>query len=116
MGAKSGPLYYVEEELGSLRAMPACAKRTSIEDCDGFTEYPKMHEAMILKDMESSYMCSGICQGTNAKGEQIYPPTLFNKADYKVTCDGMAARRISNFATAIGQQLMLEGCMLVAVA
>jgi len=116
MGARTSQLYIAQEELESLRAMPTCATHASIQDCNGFSEYPKMKEAMVLKTMESDYMCSGICQGTNAKGEQVYPPTLFSQANFKVTCDGMAARRIRNFALEIGNQLMAEGCMLVGTA
>lgn len=115
-GKMTEPLYIAYEELESLRATPSCARLASIEDCIAFPHYPKMEEAMVLKAMETEYQCSGICQGTNSEGNQIYPPTLFSKADYHVSCDGMAARHLLNFNAAIAAQTVSEGCMLIATA
>lgn len=113
-GAKTSQLYIAALQLESLRAMPHCASQSTIEDCHGFEGYPKMKEALVLKAMESRYRCSGVCQGKNKKGEQIYPPTLFSQASYKVSCDGMAARHIKNFNEELALQASVTGCMLVA--
>jgi len=113
-GAKTSQLYIAGEQLESLRAMPHCASQATIEDCYGFDGYAKMQEALVLKAMESRYQCSGVCQGMNKKGEQIYPPTLFSQASYKVSCDGMAARHIKNFNEEIAFQTIVTGCLLVA--
>lgn len=116
LGAQTEPLYLAFEELQSLRAIPSCSKLASIEDCTGFSYFPKKTEVKVLKEMESEYQCSGICQGTNAKGEQIYPPTLFSQANYKVSCDGMASRRMRNFNAAVSGELVYEGCALLGTA
>lgn len=115
-GAGTAQLYVAFEELKSLRATPDCMALDSIEECAGFHSYPKQDEAEVLKEMESSYSCSGLCQGINAQGDHIYPPTLFSKANNKLSCDGMAARRMMNFAAEVSSQMVAEGCMLVATA
>lgn len=116
IGGQTGPLYVAFEELQSLRVTPSCSKLASIEDCVGYKLYPKKTAAKVLKEMETEYLCSGICQGTNAQGEQVFPPTLFSKADYKVSCDGMASRRLRNFNAAVSGQSVREGCVIMGTA
>jgi hypothetical protein len=115
-GQMTQPLFQVQEELKSLRAMPNCAALASIEDCVGFPAYPQQSEAMVLKAMETQFQCTGICQGTSDQGLQIYPPTLFSTANYTLSCDGMVARHILNFDLNLCYQLVAEGCMLVGTA
>lgn len=115
-GKMTQSLYIAQKELSSLRAMPSCTKLASVEDCIAFQAFPKMKEAMVLKAMENQYQCSGICQGRNQAGEQIYPPTLFSKANYHVSCDGMASRRMLDFNAGVSSQMVAEGCMLVGTA
>lgn len=115
-GPGTAKLYTAYEELKSLRAQPHCINKDSIDECNGFEMYPQQEEAKVLRDMESDYSCSGLCQGVDAMGDHIYPPTLFSKANNKLTCDGMAARRMMNFAAEISSQMVAEGCMLVATA
>merc|ERR1712196_30861 len=103
-------------ELASLRAMPACAPLSSIEECHGFNDFEKMREAMVLKAMERNYRCSGICHGTDANGQHVYPPTMFSTSNHQLSCDGMAARHIRNLAIGVSSQVNSEGCMLVTTA
>lgn len=116
IGTKTKQLYIASMELESLRSEKYCSQQTSVEDCEGFKWYQKQSEALILKTMESDYQCSGMCQGRDKKGEWIYPPTLFSKADYKVSCDGQTSRHLYNFAEELSKQIVAEGIMLVAVA
>jgi len=116
LGAKTQPLFVAFQELESLRATPSCAKLASIEDCTGFKSYSKMHLAMVLKEMETEFSCSGLCQVANATGAYTYPPTLFSQANSKVSCNGMAARRMLNFDAEVAFQMCSEGFMLVGTA
>jgi len=115
-GPKTSQLNVAQGKLQSLRAVPACAKLLSVEECDHFHAFPQMQEAMVLKAMENSYQCSGFCASTNAKGDQINPPTLFSKADYKTSCDGMAARRFRNFAEGLSNQTLTQGIWMLGAA
>ena len=45
-----------------------------------------------------------------------YPPTLFSDANYKASCEGMAARDMRNFAGDIGFQTFYQGIYLVLIA
>lgn len=94
-GQRTGSLYVASEELESLRKMPHCITQQSIEDCNGYQAYPNTRAANVLKEMETRFLCSGLCQGKNkTDGKQIYPPTLFNRANYTLSCDGMAGRHM----------------------
>lgn len=44
-----------------------------------------------------------------------YPPTLFSSANYKATCDGMAARSINGVLSDTADELYLEGMALMFV-
>merc|ERR1719265_2018929 len=48
--------------------------------------------------------------------ELQYPSTLFSKANYQSSCDGMAARNLRNFVEDVGLQIYYEGVVLVLVA
>lgn len=116
LGHRTSQLFIAQEKLQSLRAEPSCAKLVSVEECEHFNTFPEMAEARVLLAMESEYQCSGICEGADSKGEQIYPATLFSQADYKVSCDAMAARRIGNFAAEVTQQTVIQGIGLLVAA
>lgn len=45
-----------------------------------------------------------------------FPPTLFSKANFKVSCEGAAARQLSNFAMDISLQGWRLGITLIAVS
>merc|ERR1719236_381255 len=56
-------------------------------------------------------------QGISANTlEAQYPPTLFSDANYKASCEGMAARDMRNFAGDIGFQTFYQGIYLVLIA
>merc|ERR1719364_248336 len=56
-------------------------------------------------------------QGVSAMSEASqYPPTLFSDANYKASCEGMAARDMRNFAGDIGFQTFYQGIYLVLIA
>lgn len=116
LGHRTSELFIAQEKLQSLRAVPSCAKLTSVMECEHFDTFSQMPEAQVLNAMESQYQCSGICEGVNAKDEQIYPPTLFSQADNKVSCDAMAARRIRNFAAEVSWQTVTQGIGLLVAA
>lgn len=116
LGARTSQLFIAQEKLQSLRAVPSCAKLDSVEECDHFEAFPQQREAMVLKEMEIEYQCSGICAGTDAQGQHIFRPTLFSNADHKVSCDGMAARRLRNFAGDVSNQTFTQGVWLLVAA
>jgi len=45
-----------------------------------------------------------------------YPPTLFSDANYQVSCEGMAARDIKNFAGDLGSQTFYQGIYLLLIS
>merc|ERR1719487_3098733 len=51
-----------------------------------------------------------------APAAYVYPPTLFSDANYKASCEGMAARDMRNFAGDIGFQTFYQGIYLVLIA
>jgi hypothetical protein len=119
-GPKAKPLRIVFQELATLRATPKCKDLPSVAKCTSFSEYSsmdsKLEETRIAKYMEDQFQCSGFCEKLDAKGKQVYPPTLFSLSNYKISCDGMAGRHIRNFAENIAKQSIIEGVMLVSVA
>lgn len=50
------------------------------------------------------------------RAEPSYPPTLFTDANYKASCEGMAARDMKNFAGDIGFQTFYQGIFLIMIA
>lgn len=115
-GDRTSKLFLASDELRMLRMMPHCITQDSVEDCAGFGSYPDGKEVKVLKFMESHFMCSGLCQGVDTKGQRISPPTLFNRANYTLSCDGMAARHLKNYAHGIAQQTKTQGVMFVVTA
>jgi hypothetical protein len=179
-------MYEYSQVLHNIRATPACAKKFSVEECDGYESAPPY--TSFLKAMESDFRCSGFCykpnplatggapaappgakapapspppalnqepppaakkggfvQHTNAITRRLnkrhhedkvtplevalnqqgmsaettdpqYPPTLFSDANYKASCEGMAARDMRNFAGDIGFQTFYQGIYLVLIA
>jgi len=162
-------MYEYSQVLHNIRAQPACAKKFSVEECDGYGSAPPY--TSFLKSMESDFRCSGFCykpnpalgapapapapaaadKGKGKKGliqhssfktrkhhhhhedtitpmevslsqqsvgsmENQYPPTLFSDANYKASCEGMAARDMRNFAGDIGFQTFYQGIYLVLIA
>jgi len=116
LGHKTSQLFIAQAKLQSLRAEPSCAKLVSVQECEHFSAFPQMAEAQVLNAMETQYQCTGICEGTDSQGEHIYPPTLFSQANYKVSCESMASRRIGNFAAEVTQQTVIQGIGLLVAA
>jgi hypothetical protein len=53
---------------------------------------------------------------TDLEASATYPPTLFSKANFQASCDGMAARNMKNLAGDIGNQSFFQGIYLVLIA
>jgi len=176
-------MYEYSQVLHNIRSRPDCAKKFTVEECDGYESAPPY--TSFLKAMESDFRCSGFCfkpnpltapavaapapgggkapapspgpppakmlaqqatipgvrhlnrhhhhqdkvtplevslsqQGVSATamtaGDSQYPPTLFSDANYKASCEGMAARDMRNFAGDIGFQTFYQGIYLVLIA
>jgi len=77
--------------------------------------------ALEAKTMKSERESSGITAMTSlatlslASPLATYPPTLFSEANYKASCDGMAARRMRNFVEDIGKQTNILGIVLIGL-
>lgn len=52
-------LYEYSQVLQNLRATPECAKKFSIEQCDGYEEAAPY--TIFLKGMENNFRCAGFC-------------------------------------------------------
>mmetsp|Transcript_23022 Transcript_23022/g.42398 ORF Transcript_23022/g.42398 Transcript_23022/m.42398 type:complete len:359 (+) Transcript_23022:106-1182(+) len=53
------------------------------------------------------------------EGESVdtkYPPTLYSRANFQASCEGMAARHMWNFAGDIGYQCFYQGIYLTLIA
>mmetsp|Transcript_129762 Transcript_129762/g.225499 ORF Transcript_129762/g.225499 Transcript_129762/m.225499 type:complete len:375 (-) Transcript_129762:91-1215(-) len=134
-------LFEYSQVLQNIRATPDCATKPSVEDCLGYEPAPPY--TVFLKEMESSFRCSGFCykppaaaltssnsttvEKTSLIEQRIdgtasvaspkgYPPTLFSLANFQATCEGMAARDMKNFAGDIGTQTFYQGIYLVLIA
>lgn len=124
-GGRTRDLYTTSQALQSLRQTPGCLEHATIEDCGGFvtTVY-----SQVLKSMETDLKCSGFCYNPagitplstgsvpTISNYTDYPPTLFTKANFEASCDGMAARTMRNFVGATGSQILHQGMMLVLIA
>eukprot|EP00928_Gymnodinium_smaydae_P054292 TRINITY_DN38098_c0_g1_i1.p1 TRINITY_DN38098_c0_g1~~TRINITY_DN38098_c0_g1_i1.p1 ORF type:complete len:528 (+),score=147.55 TRINITY_DN38098_c0_g1_i1:304-1887(+) len=121
-GARTRDLFITSQALQSLRQTRGCAELPSVEKCVGFqaTMYSD-----VLKNMEAELRCSGFCYdpksvrplvGGTAPTIPEYPPTLFTKANYQASCEGMAARNMQNFVGAVGTQIFQQGMLLLTVA
>lgn len=119
-GSRTTNLFLASQALQSLRQMPACMEKVSIEECSGFamTTFAK-----TLKDMEFEYKCSGFCynpsliDALSTENLQVSSSalSLFSKANFEASCDGMAARSMYNFVGQIGKQILHHGILLVVV-
>jgi hypothetical protein len=177
-------MYEYSQVLHNIRAQPECAKKFTVEECNGYESAPPY--TTFLKEMESDFRCSGFCWKANplldgapapapapaaapgapapAKGkgkgapgpapakkkglvhvsrhlhhrhedtvtsiafnqqganmsafsrDTQRPPTLFSDANYRASCEGMAARDMRNFAGDIGFQTFYQGIYLVLIA
>eukprot|EP00747_Dinoflagellata_sp_TGD_P161768 gnl/TRDRNA2_/TRDRNA2_178648_c0_seq1.p1 gnl/TRDRNA2_/TRDRNA2_178648_c0~~gnl/TRDRNA2_/TRDRNA2_178648_c0_seq1.p1 ORF type:complete len:354 (-),score=64.66 gnl/TRDRNA2_/TRDRNA2_178648_c0_seq1:55-1116(-) len=140
-GAKTGDLYQEYMVLHNLRSAETCKDRASIEECP---EYQSTRQSEILKAMEDDFKCSGYCYKgpinatkPKATGTSLleigqadalstsssrldvlvpYPPTLFSKANFQASCEGMAARDMRNFVGAIATQVFYEGLALICAS
>mmetsp|Transcript_26090 Transcript_26090/g.45413 ORF Transcript_26090/g.45413 Transcript_26090/m.45413 type:complete len:307 (-) Transcript_26090:81-1001(-) len=117
-GVRTRPLYAVYQQLYVLRQDPDCLAKTSVEQCVSFKDYPYLKEAELLKAMEGKLQCSGFCYSpVDANSTFVpYPPTLFSKDNYKVSCEGAAARHVRFFVSASASAFMHEGVFLILVA
>jgi hypothetical protein len=64
--AQTHRLYEYSQVLHNIRAMPGCADKYSVEECEGYQEAAPY--TTLLRAMEASYHCSGFCINT--------PPTV----------------------------------------
>jgi hypothetical protein len=92
----------------------------SVEKCMDFkpTKY-----STVLKSMELDLACAGFCYrvtGSSATHDssyhQDYPPTLFSKGNYKLSCDGMAARNLEHFVGTVADQIFQQGFLFLCLA
>lgn len=118
IGRRTEDLVLASYKLQSLRAMPNCKDRGSIEECAGFGDFSEMEQAEVLKSMEWQYQCAGIChRPINAtQTTQTFPPTLFSQANWQVSCDGMAARHLVFFGAGAAETMVGEGRVLMGTA
>merc|ERR1719155_351346 len=56
-------MYEYSQVLHNIRARPDCAKKFSVEECDGYESAPPY--TSFLKAMESDFRCSGFCFKAN---------------------------------------------------
>lgn len=119
------------DTLFHLRAAPSCAVKYSIEECDGFKAMEP--HTSYLKASETNFRCSGVCMSaTDGLGQEAsisnnassaggaiamkFPPTLFSDANFKVSCDGAAARQLVYFARDIANQSLFAGIGLIVMS
>lgn len=128
-GDKTRDLYVASQALHTLRLKPGCAALESVEDCEGFESSPASH---LLKYMEQTFHCSGFCWnprelpgGPNGAALPYEntdtftdppPTTLFSHENYLASCDGMAARDMTNFTAGSGQRIYHVGMLLILIS
>lgn len=120
-GVRTRNLYITSQALQSLRQTPGCTEQVTIEDCNGFemTRYAK-----TIKEMEFEYKCSGFCYNPdlvdpiNTENVEVskLALSLFSKANFAASCDGMAARSMYNFVGQVGKQVFHQGVLLLVVS
>lgn len=118
-------LYEQSQALQELRREPTCAKKFSVDQCAGYGD-ASIAEGdgalnAFLRASEARFRCSGFCYRpptapADPTTPMVYPPTLFSDKNYKVSCEGMMARDLRNFAEDIGSQTLLQGICLVVTA
>eukprot|EP00927_Polykrikos_kofoidii_P001095 TRINITY_DN1039_c0_g1_i2.p1 TRINITY_DN1039_c0_g1~~TRINITY_DN1039_c0_g1_i2.p1 ORF type:complete len:412 (+),score=65.96 TRINITY_DN1039_c0_g1_i2:150-1238(+) len=73
---QSHRLVEYSQVLHNIRVTPECAKRISIEDCDGYDEAPPY--TTFLKAMEEKFQCSGFCHMNPQKMLSLLDPPRTN--------------------------------------
>ncbi|CAE8734080.1 unnamed protein product [Polarella glacialis] len=102
-------LFEFSKVLHNIRVLPECAGKPSVEDCQGYASaYPYTD---FLKTVESDFHCSGFC--TAEAGSQA---ALFSLKSYKVSCEGMLARDMKNFAGDVAIQTFYQGLAIASMA
>lgn len=145
-GSKTGDLYQEYMVLHNLRSAEQCKNLASVEECMGYTSNRQSEILKAMEDdfKCSGYCYKGPAPslaknatGTNTTGTSLleigqadmlmtgssrldvlvpYPPTLFSKANYQASCEGMAARDMRNFVGAIATQVFYEGLALICAS
>mmetsp|Transcript_136008 Transcript_136008/g.290753 ORF Transcript_136008/g.290753 Transcript_136008/m.290753 type:complete len:334 (-) Transcript_136008:71-1072(-) len=112
---KTSDLYEASQELRTLRSEAWCLEQNSVETCVG---YKPSKQADVLRSMEDVYKCSGWCSASSGTTQTVerYPPTLFSKSNYQVSCDGMSARHWQGFLSDVSSELHYEGVYLLFVS
>jgi hypothetical protein len=62
-------LYEYSQVLHNIRRTPACAEKYTVEECPGYEEAPPY--TTFLKEMESTFRCSGFCYQASGKAALI---------------------------------------------
>lgn len=113
-------IYEYSQVLHNIRAQPHCSGLRSVEECAGYQAAPPYTD--FLKNMEAEFRCSGFCyrpleasSATSASEASKYPPTLFSDANFQSTCEGMAARDMTNFAADVAMQTFYQGIYFVLI-
>jgi hypothetical protein len=119
-GPKSGVIYAIFNDLGTIRAQSTCKNEESVEDCTDYMSYTAspigQSSAMIAKGIETAYKCSGFCAGNAADGTRLYPPTLFSQSNYQMSCDGAVMRHLRSTVRDLAASMVYEGAVLVGAA
>eukprot|EP00931_Biecheleriopsis_adriatica_P116777 TRINITY_DN92372_c0_g1_i1.p1 TRINITY_DN92372_c0_g1~~TRINITY_DN92372_c0_g1_i1.p1 ORF type:complete len:281 (-),score=54.18 TRINITY_DN92372_c0_g1_i1:108-950(-) len=118
---KSYRLYEYSQVLHNIRLRPDCAAKRTVEHCYGYAEAPPYTD--FLKAIEKDFACSGFCHhamsevsGSSRSLERLTPPTLFSRADFEASCEGVLARDMKNLAGDISAQVFYQGVCLLVVA
>jgi hypothetical protein len=62
-------LYEYSQVLHNIRRTPACAEKYTVEECPGYEDAPPY--TTFLKEMESTFRCSGFCYQPSSKAALI---------------------------------------------
>jgi len=114
-GPNSPPVWHTapNTEYRNLRqGQPAVLLSKDADHQAGSEQHHERHEretAVKAFEFEHQNM-------TLSKSERVYPPTLFSQFNYKLSCEGMAARDVLNFAGEISWQCFYQGMFLVLMA
>jgi len=105
--------YEYSQVLHNIRQQPDCRWRASVEECVGYEEaYPY---TTFLKHMENDFTCSGFCYRPVMSLPGLRPLSLFSKANYEASCEGMAARDLRNFVGDISMQFFIQGITMIGI-
>lgn len=110
-------LYEYSQVLHNIRSMPGCAKKFSVEECEGYEDAEPY--TGFLKMMESKFRCSGFCYRPPAYTPVqagVFPPTLFSDTNYQASCEGMAARAMKTLSGDVGFTTFYQGIYMLIIA